>query len=72
MRFQGDLWSWLQNEKCYDQFAVHYERDAQGSKYGSTSPFVGVYEYRKGQDPVPVTERHVCFLINCFIKKRDT
>ncbi|KAK6102920.1 Eukaryotic translation initiation factor eIF2A family protein [Brugia pahangi] len=54
----GDLWSWLQNEKCYDQFAVHYERDAQGSKYGSTSPFVGVYEYRKGQDPVPVTERH--------------
>uniref|UniRef100_A0A0R3RJ29 Eukaryotic translation initiation factor 3 subunit B n=1 Tax=Elaeophora elaphi TaxID=1147741 RepID=A0A0R3RJ29_9BILA len=54
----GDLWSWLQNEKCYDQFAVHYERDAQGSKYGSTSPFVGVYEYRKGQDPMPVTERH--------------
>ncbi|KAM3720029.1 Eukaryotic translation initiation factor 3 subunit [Dirofilaria immitis] len=53
----GDLWSWLQNEKCYDQFAVHYERDAQGSKYGSTSPFVGIYEYRKGQDPVPVMER---------------
>ncbi|VDN41422.1 unnamed protein product [Gongylonema pulchrum] len=53
----NNMWSWLQNEKCYDQFAVHYERDA-GPKFGPLSPFVSVYEYRKGQDPVQVTERH--------------
>uniref|UniRef100_A0A915BDB4 Eukaryotic translation initiation factor 3 subunit B n=1 Tax=Parascaris univalens TaxID=6257 RepID=A0A915BDB4_PARUN len=46
----GDLWWWLQNEKCYDQFAVHYEREASKGGTG-INPFVGVYEFRKGQDP---------------------
>lgn len=56
----GNLWASTQNEKCYDQFAVHYERDSQkdgpGSKH-SLSPCVAVYEYRKGQEPVRIEEK---------------
>lgn len=50
----GDLWSWLQDEKCYDQFAVHYEKETStgDKKRGSIiAPHVGIYEFKKGQDP---------------------
>lgn len=48
---QGDLWSWLQNEKCYDQFAVLYDKEIGDKKTTDIAPHVGVYEFRKGQDP---------------------
>ncbi|VDN60414.1 unnamed protein product [Dracunculus medinensis] len=52
----GDLWSWLQSDKCYDQLAIHYEREAN-LKGSGVIPHVGVYEYRKGKDPILMEER---------------
>uniref|UniRef100_A0A915A0W3 Eukaryotic translation initiation factor 3 subunit B n=1 Tax=Parascaris univalens TaxID=6257 RepID=A0A915A0W3_PARUN len=46
----GDLWWWLQNDKCCDQFAVHYEREASKG-CGGANPFVAVYEFNKGKEP---------------------
>lgn len=51
----GDLWWWLQNNKCIDQFAIQDEtRD--GSK-------LQVYWNSKGQEPtlISAADRNVCF-----------
>uniref|UniRef100_A0A1I7ZVC5 Eukaryotic translation initiation factor 3 subunit B n=1 Tax=Steinernema glaseri TaxID=37863 RepID=A0A1I7ZVC5_9BILA len=39
----GDLWSWLQNEKCQDQFALQYLNGA--------FPHVSINWYMHGQEP---------------------
>ncbi|CAI5441922.1 unnamed protein product [Caenorhabditis angaria] len=39
----GDLWWWMQNDRCRDQFAVSYDKNGV--------PTVGVYTHMKGHDP---------------------
>ncbi|CAI4225753.1 unnamed protein product [Auanema sp. JU1783] len=39
----GDLWWWMQNSRCRDQFAVHFEKNGV--------PTVGVYWHIKGHEP---------------------
>lgn len=39
----GDLWWWMQNDRCRDQFAILYDKNAV--------PTVGVYTNMKGNDP---------------------
>ncbi|CAB3404035.1 unnamed protein product [Caenorhabditis bovis] len=39
----GDLWWWLQNDRCRDQFAVLHDK--------SGVPTVGVYTHMKGHEP---------------------
>uniref|UniRef100_A0A0N5AHI8 Eukaryotic translation initiation factor 3 subunit B n=1 Tax=Syphacia muris TaxID=451379 RepID=A0A0N5AHI8_9BILA len=53
----GDFWSWLQNEKCYDQFAALYDREIGDKKVIDVASHVGVFEFRKGQDPQLISER---------------
>ena len=46
--FQGDLWWWIQNPKCMDQFAIQAE--------GRDGINLGIFWNAKGQDPYPVNE----------------
>ncbi|CAJ0558216.1 unnamed protein product, partial [Mesorhabditis spiculigera] len=40
----GDLWSWMQNPRCRDQFAVQFEDNHH-------VPHVGIYWHVKGHEP---------------------
>ncbi|KAK0395195.1 hypothetical protein QR680_001167 [Steinernema hermaphroditum] len=42
----GDLWGWLQNEKCHDQFAMQHLSPGQGA-----NPTVSISWYMHGQEP---------------------
>ncbi|TMS34911.1 hypothetical protein L596_002409 [Steinernema carpocapsae] len=46
----GDLWWWLQNEKCHDQFAVQYLNDMG-------QPLVAVETYQHGAEPQRFSDR---------------
>lgn len=61
----GDLWWWLQNERCRDQFAISHD------KLGV--PTVGVFTNMKGNDPelagdADKAERAVSFENYLFLK----
>lgn len=51
MSFQGDPWSWLQNSKCMDQFAVQYESNQGGIQ-------LDVYWHMRNGQPTLVDEAH--------------
>ncbi len=61
------MWWWLQNEKCQDQFAIHYERGAMRDP----CPLVAVYWIVPGGEPVIVNEhaeKQVNTLDSSFLK----